>query len=53
MDAFMARRRLRQDADRKKMADARMAMNQRKIDAAVKDTQIDPGLLSKRNIETQ
>jgi hypothetical protein len=48
MDAFMARRRLRQDANRKKMADARMAMNQRKI-----DTQIDPGSLSKRNTETQ
>jgi hypothetical protein len=32
-DAFMARRRLKQDADRKKMADARMAMSQKKIDA--------------------
>jgi hypothetical protein len=69
-DAFMARRRLKQDADRAKMADARMAASQKKIDAfeeaahprnaggvfttgegeeGKEDTQLDPGLLSKRN----
>jgi hypothetical protein len=32
-DAFMARRRVRQDAIRKKMADARIAKDQKKIDA--------------------
>jgi hypothetical protein len=32
-DAFTARRRMRQDADRIKMADARIAMNQRKVDS--------------------
>jgi hypothetical protein len=52
MDAFMARRRLRQDATRKQMADARIAKDTKKLDT-LKDTQIDPGSLSKRNIETQ
>jgi hypothetical protein len=72
MDAFTARRRLRQDAVRKQMADARIAMNQRKVDAfeeaahprnaggvftvgegetGKEDTQLHPGLLSKRNID--
>ena len=33
MDAFMARRRMRQDAVRGRMADARIAKDQKKIDA--------------------
>lgn len=70
MDAFMARRAIKRDADRRKMADARTAMNQRKVDAfeeashprnaggifttgegeeGKEDTQMNPGLLSKRN----
>jgi hypothetical protein len=32
-DAFMARRRIKQDAVRKKMADARIAKDQKKLDA--------------------
>ena len=70
MDAFMARRRQRQDAVRGRMADARIAKDQKKIDAfeeaahprnaggvfttgegeeGKEDSQMDPGLLSKRN----
>jgi hypothetical protein len=73
MDAFMARRRIRQDATRKRMADARTAKDQKVLDAfeeaahprnaggvfttgegeeGKEDTQTDPGLLSKRNLET-
>jgi hypothetical protein len=72
-DAFNARRRLKNDAIRKKMADARIAKDQKILDAfeeaahprnangiftvgegetGKEDTQTDPGLLSKRNIET-
>lgn len=75
MDAFMARRRLRNDENRKKMADARIAKSKKRLDdfaeahhprnangvfitgegeeGSEKDTQIDPGSLSKRNVETQ
>jgi hypothetical protein len=70
MDAFMAKRRMRQDAVRSRMADARIAKDQKKIDAfeeaahprnaggvftksegeeGKEDSQMEPGLLSKRN----
>ena len=71
-DAIRARRDMRKDSDRRKMADARMGKSQKKLDAfeeahhprnaggiftvgegdePKEDTQIDPGSLSKRNIE--
>lgn len=73
MDAFAARRRLRNDENRRKMADARIAKSKKRLDDFAEahhprnangvfvttegeegkdDTQIEPGLLSKRNTET-
>jgi hypothetical protein len=64
LDAFMTRRQMRKDAQRKKMADARIAKSQKRLDAQKakldkakadaeveekKDTQMKPGSLSKRD----
>jgi hypothetical protein len=70
MDAFMAKRRMRQDAVRGRVADARIAKDQKKVDSFEEashprnaggsftvgegeegkdDSQMDPGLLSKRD----
>ena len=69
MDSFATKRQMRKDADRRRMADARIAAGQSKLDAyaavdadedaiddsdeeddCMPDSQMNPGLLSKRNI---